>query len=103
MTIGVDRCQVGRIIAAAFGLRNTVIDLRRGKHAARAPALFALAQVAVALEYQQTQPIPRRAVTALVAVAALVISLPSNSIPGVRIAVAWNANQRGTPSMAARE
>lgn len=103
MTIRVDRSQVGRVVAAAFRLRNTMIDLRRWKHTARAPALFALAQVAVALQYQQTQPIPLRAVAPLMSATALMVSLPANSIPCVRIAEARNSNQRSTATVAARK
>lgn len=77
-----------------------MIDLRRRKHAARARALFALTEIPVAFQYQQTQSIPLCPVTTLVSVASLMVSLPPNSIPRVRIAVARNANQRGTAPMA---
>lgn len=101
--IHVDRRQVYRIIAAAFRLRNDVINLGRGQHAASAFALVALAQVAVALQDQYAQSIPVRAIPALMSAAPLAIRLPAHGLASVLVAVARFPDQRSAAAMAARQ
>ncbi|MNY27129.1 hypothetical protein D3C86_1610220 [compost metagenome] len=80
-----------------------MIDFSCLQYAACTHALVALAQVAVTLEDQEAQPIPRCSVASLVSGPAFVVPLPTGSITCVPVAESWSTDQRRTPSMAARK